>query len=214
LALTLLAAPCEAQVQQAGPSASATPARSWAQERPDYFDPLGGSWNDGNWWWSGFAGVVALNYTSHFLLLQPDFGRTYMVGATLGREYAKYGWLRFEWEASASLEFLKEQPIGDFRLMPLTARFVDFPWNRWVLTSFASGIGLSWMTSKSRYEEEDGDKTKRWNVGVFWELTFADPDRPDWAGLVRVQHRSPLLGLLPDHGNTLDFFVLGLKHRF
>jgi hypothetical protein len=193
---------------------NSSPAGSWTQDRPNYFDPLGGRWNDGSWWWSGFAGVVARNYTSRFLVLDPDFGNSYMIGGAIGREYAKFGWLRFEWETSASIEFLGEQPIGDFRVMPLNARLVEFPWNRWVLTTFATGIGFSWMTSKSRYEEDHGDKTKRWNVGVLFELTLADPDRPDWAALIRIQHRSPLLGLLPDHGNTLDFFVLGVKHRF
>src|SRR4029078_11434756 len=99
---------------------------------------------------------------------------------------------------------LGEQLIGDFRVMPLNARLVEFPWNRWVLTTFATGIGFSWVTSNSRYEEGYGDKTKRWNVGVVFELTLADPDRPDSAARVRIQPRSPFLGLRPDPGNTLE----------
>lgn len=213
--ITCLPSAREALAQAPAVTAPDAPAgRSWTAPGPSQFDPLNLAWNDGRWWVTGFSGVVAKNYISHIARLHPDFGGTYTVGASLGREWARWEpWLRFEWEVSASLQFGQEWS-GDFRAMPLV-RFVAFPWNHYIFTTAAIGWGPSWMTSKSRYEQQDDStRTHRLNSAMTFEITIADPARPDWMGLLRVNHRSPLLGYLKDHGDDTDFVTLGVKHRF
>ena len=196
------------------PPADNAAGRAWTTGAPSYFDPFDLAWRDGRWWVTGFGGVVAKNYLSSTLRFDPDFGRTYSIGATLGREFARWEpWFRFEWEVGAALQLGREWS-GDLRAMPMV-RFVDFPWNHHLHTTAAIGWGLSWMTRRTRYEQQHDDtRTHRLNSAMAFELTFAAPARPDWAAILRIQHRSGMLGLWNDHGDDIDFVTVGVKHRF
>lgn len=210
--LGIAAVPAGAQQSTAVPDRPS--GNSWTDERPTYFDPLAMSWGDGKWWWTLFTGVAAKTYATEMARGKFDLGGTYIVGAAIGREYGSLGdWFRLEWEAGASFQFGKEE-IGDLRFYPLTVRFKSFPWNDYVVTSFAMGYGISWMTDTSRYERRDDIKTAKANAALFAELTFAMPERPDWALMLRLHHRSPIFGLLEDRGDSTDFLTIGLKHRF
>jgi hypothetical protein len=71
-------------------------------------------------------------------------------------------------------------------------RWVNFPWNRWIKTSFFTGVGLSYSsqvfrTDRVRHAGEDRSHLKfDWPV----QLTFALPRWPDRQIVIFNDHQS------------------------
>ena len=187
--------------------------RAWTDRREAYFAPFDLDWNDGRWWATASLGVVAKNnFSSIVLLADPDFGKTYIGGIALGREFgAIIDALRLEWEAGASLVWGREDYV-DLRF-EIGARWIRFPWNEYVFTTAALMIGPSYITSRSNYELNEGEAA-RFKNGLILEITAAPPDRPDLALALRIHHRSSIFHLIPDAGTPSDFVTLGFKYRF
>lgn len=198
----------------AAPSLAETdPAKGWVARREAYFDPFGLAWNDGRWWATASLGVVAKNNLSSIVLLaDPDFGKSYIAGLALGREFGAISdGLRLEWQAGAALVWGREDYV-DLRF-ELGARWIRFPWNDHVFTTAALLLGPSYITSLSNYELKEGDASHFKN-GLTIEITVAPPSRPDLALALRIHHRSSIFHLVPDAGTPSDFVTLGLKLRF
>jgi hypothetical protein len=72
------------------------------------------------------------------------------------------------------------------------ARWVRFPWDQLVDTTFAIGVGPSFATRKAWFErdEESGRGGSRLLTALIFELTLAAPRHPDWAVALRLHHRS------------------------
>lgn len=188
-------------------------SRPWYADRPDYFNPFDVQWNDGRWWVNGWAGVVSKAELSS-ILFTGDFatGDVGLVGVSLGREFGSLGnALRFEWELGASFHFGAETFASAHTY--LIARWIWFPWNNWLTTTFAMGTGPSIATKKSKYESENGEASYYKN-GMMMEFTFSLPEEPDWLLQARIQHRSSIFGILPKAGTPSDYLTIGFKHRF
>ena len=192
---------------------AAMPSRPWFADRADYFNPFDLQWNDGRWWVNGYAGVIAEAELSS-ILFAGDFstGDVGLIGVSFGREFGSIGnALRFEWEAGASFHFGNETFASAHAY--LIARWIWFPWNHIVMTTFAMGTGPSIATKKSKYETENGDASYYKN-GMMMEFTFGLPQEPDWMLQLRIQHRSSIFGVLPKAGTPSDYISIGFKHRF
>ncbi|MCW5748175.1 MAG: hypothetical protein KIT36_18455 [Alphaproteobacteria bacterium] len=179
----------------------------------DYFAPFAVDWNDGRWWWTAGVGVVDKKEDSEIARGQSDLGRTYRLSAGVGREVgALWNVMRLEWEVVGAVHVGSESLV-DLRAN-LIARWTEFPWNHIVYSTFALGIGPSFITRRSRYESEGGQHSRHLTNGVLFELTLAPPRRPDWAFALRLDHRSPIFDLIRHGGTPSDFVVVGVKHRF
>ena len=188
-------------------------SRPWYADQPDYFKPFDFQWADGKSWINGYAGVISKAELSS-ILFTGDFstGDVGLVGVSLGREFGSLGnALRFEWELGTSFHFGAETFASAHAY--LIARWVWFPWNNWLATTFAMGTGPSIATKKSKYEAERGDASYYKN-GMMMELTFGLPEEPDWLLQLRIQHRSSIFGILPKAGTPSDYITVGFKHRF
>ncbi len=182
-------------------------------ERPAYFAPLDLSVKDGRWWVTAFAGAVAKNELSTIVFkASPDFGASYIAGASLGREFgAVSDALRLEWMATAAAVFGTADFV-DLRF-EVGARWIRFPWNDVLFTTVGAFVGPSYLTGRSIYEDEEGEFSRVKN-GLSIEFTFAHPDHPGTALVARLHHRSTIFGLIPDAGTPSDFLTLGVKKRF
>jgi hypothetical protein len=215
----LFAAPSIAQVQTVGSPIGLQTAyagmksRPWYADQPNYFKPFDFQWADGKFWVNGWAGVIAEAELSS-ILFTADYstGDVGVVGMSLGREFGSIGnSLRFEWETGASFHF-GDETFATFHAY-LIARWIYFPWNKWLMTTFAMGTGPSLATKKSKYEKEDGEASYYKN-GMMMEFTFNLPEQPDWLLQLRIQHRSSIFGVLPNAGTPSDYLTVGFKHRF
>ncbi len=103
----------------------------------------------------------------------------------------------------------------------LILRWLKFPWNRYLLTSFAFGDGLSYATKEPPVEVnqhsinhgDDYNSSKFLNYMMF-ELTFALPQLPEWNAILRVHHRSGMFGLINGVSGGSNFLGAGIKYDF
>ena len=143
-----------------------------------------------------------------------DFIDAYVVVGALSWTFARYfeDALSFELEGQIG-KWWGDQDNLEFNL-PVAIRWSKFPWNHYVSTSLAYGLGPSYATEKPEAELDLHDTTKRFLVYWFGEIAFGPPDS-NWAGVFRIHHRSGAFGLIADQGeggsNTL---AVGLKFRF
>jgi hypothetical protein len=143
-----------------------------------------------------------------------DFIDAYVVVGALSWTFARYfeDALSFELEGQIG-KWWGDQDNVEFNL-PVAIRWSKFPWNHYVSTSLAYGLGPSYATEKPDAEIDLHDTTKKFLVYWFGEIAFGPP-QSNWAGIFRIHHRSGAFGLIADHGeggsNTL---AAGLKYRF
>ena len=145
---------------------------------------------------------------------QADFIDAYVVVGALSWTFARYfeDALSFELEGQVG-KWWGDQHNVEFNL-PLAIRWSKFPWNHYVSTSLAYGLGPSYASKEPAAEIDEHDSTKQFLVYWFGEIAFGPPDS-NWAGVFRIHHRSGAFGLIADRGeggsNTL---AVGLKYRF
>ncbi len=94
-------------------------------------------------------------------------------------------------------------------------RWQTFPWDRYVDTSAAFGLGLSYAFDKPEFEVQAHDRSNRLLGYILVELTAALPRAPQWEFVARIHHRSAANGTFENDlrgaSNGLGF---GLKYRF
>ena len=96
----------------------------------------------------------------------------------------------------------------------LAARWRDFPWRNRVRTSVAFGIGPSWATERPALEPGiNGGHTQRLLVYWYLEATAAPAGWTNWAGSLRLHHRSSAFGLAASAGGS-NILALGLRRQF
>jgi hypothetical protein len=95
------------------------------------------------------------------------------------------------------------------------ARWHDFPWNSYVATTAAVGLGPSYTSRYPALERQSRmeDRSRVLNQ-LNLELTFAAPRRPESQLLLRLQHRSGVFGLFNGVTDGSNFLTLGLRQRF
>jgi len=94
-------------------------------------------------------------------------------------------------------------------------RWNRFVWDKYVDTSAAAGLGLSWASDDPPFEIEEHGSTEQLLAYILVELTFSPPKHTEWAGVVRIHHRSSAYGTFADDiqgaSNSLG---VGIKYRF
>jgi hypothetical protein len=203
-----VASPAAGQVAAVPAGASIT----WMSDKPDYFRPFDFDWSDKRWFVSGYLGVAAADNLSTLLFRgRANYQHQYVALFTLGREIGSLANLmRFEWETGLGVHF-GDQSFVDAHLY-FVARWIAFPWNRWLPTTIAVGTGPSLASARPDLENENG-KAGYYKNGLMLEVTVAPPDSPDWMVAARIHHRSSLFGLL-NAGSPSDYVTIGIKHRF
>lgn len=146
-------------------------------------------------------------------------GEIYTLTATrrLGELRWNIGGCKFtpQLELPLTLEIVDEKSRNPFLDLnaSFTVRWVDFPWNEYVKTTFAMGIGLSYsqkiyLMDIERHPGEDRSKLKfNWPI----QLTLAHPDYAQHQLMLFIAHQSG--GHVFDEGgvNSLGF---GYRHDF
>ena len=134
-----------------------------------------------------------------------------LVGA-LTRTVNRFG------EGALSLEvegqvagYFGDQTNLEFNL-PVAVRWGRFPWDRFVDTSLAAGLGPSWATEDPAVEKRGSRTTRQFLVYWFIEAS-AGPPGANWSGVFRLHHRSTGFGLLAEDGGS-NTLAAGLKIRF
>jgi len=135
---------------------------------------------------------------------------TVAVGQKIGSLYQK---IDFELEGQIA-KHLSGQHHWEFNAV-LVARWISFPWNDVLKTSFALGEGLSLASETPAFEEKyQGEKTNPLLNYLMLELTFALPRQPRWSLVTRIHHRSGIYGLINDTHGGSNALGLGIRYHF
>jgi hypothetical protein len=94
----------------------------------------------------------------------------------------------------------------------ILARWLKFPWNHYVNTSFAMGDGLSYNTATSDIELEDDEDAGRWLNYLLLEITLGPPKYPRWDFVYRIHHRSSIRQRIG--AGASNFITFGFKYAF
>jgi hypothetical protein len=165
------------------------------------------------WFVTAYGGAHAQDDFNDVVTLQPSFEDNAYIGVlALGREFWHYKkYLSFELEGQVAKHFNRDthwEFVG-----VLIGRWNYFPWDKHVDTSFAVGDGISYYTEVSEVEEDDtNDDAQRALNYLLLEFTFGLPDYPRWDLVLRLHHRSSVLGLVGEGGS--NFVCGGFKFAF
>ena len=148
----------------------------------------------------GPAGGEIHYFTASRLLAEPEwclFGETYYPSL----------------ELPITLGIVDENGRSPFASYSVSfvVRWRDFPWNEHVLTSFATGVGLTWSSEvyamdKQRHPDDD---RSRWKFDWPLQLTLAHPSHPQHQLVLFIAHQSG--GRIFDRGGVNS---LGIGYRF
>ena len=174
---------------------------TWADEPP----------NPAPWALTLYGGVYTDNTLGGVFSFHLDPKDSYIGVLAVSREiWALTKHIRFEIEGQVGKHFAG-QDHWELNAL-LVGRWVTFPWNDYVYTTFAVGEGLSWATEVPKLEKElDGPSHQLLNYMMF-ELSLSPPRYQEWAFVTRIHHRSGMFGVF-GHGSS-NIMGAGIKYRF
>lgn len=176
---------------------------------------------DAGWWasgWSvvGFGGVLSTNKSSD-IWLHGELGLTddRLFGAGVNKRLVGItDDLDLEFEQEVVKHF-EGQDNWEFNSV-FMLRWNSFPWDSFIDTSIAVGDGLSIATETPKLESDryGKDESSALLNFVLAEFTFALPDDPGPALVMRMQHRSGTFGLINNTSDASTAFTWGIRYRF
>lgn len=133
---------------------------------------------------------------------------------------ASYVWAKVEAAGNVTYRDQKGDGLGSITEVNayLVLRWQNFPWNRFVPTSFAVGEGLSYAASIPQVEitdasSEDYDPKRLLNYLMF-EATVAYPSFPRLQLVGRIHHRSGAFGAYGAGNAGSNTVGVGIRYYF
>ena len=93
-------------------------------------------------------------------------------------------------------------------------RWLPFPWDAYLDTSFAAGAGLSYATSVPKIEAKNHDETARLLGALMFEFAFSFPRVPQWSLITRLHHRSGAGGVFNGVRGASNAWAGGIRYSF
>ena len=167
------------------------------------------------WFASIYAGQYSNTALNEIIRLNTDFERSHVYVVSLGKELGVYKDL-IGYELEGQVAWHSGMQHHEEVNCAFTLRWLPFPWDKYLDTSFAFGNGLSWATDEPELEIREGDENKS-NQLLYYilvELAFAFPRQPQWNLFVRIHHRSSVFGVIDNITTGSNFVGLGLRYKF
>lgn len=96
----------------------------------------------------------------------------------------------------------------------LVIRWLLFPWDRYVDTSFAFGEGVSYATEDPEIEVQTHDNVSKFLNYLMFELSFQIPKQSRWSVFARLHHRSGIFGFINGVSGASNAVGAGLRYSF
>jgi hypothetical protein len=170
-----------------------------------------------DWAATGYVAWASGDQLGDMLLGQAELSNNKIWVAALTRRILTF-YKDVDWEVEGQIG---KQGGGDagmhnWEFNALTSlRWNRFIWDKYVDTSLAAGLGLSYATEEPAFEIEEHGSTNKLLAYILVELALTPPKYPRWAAVIRIHHRSSAYGTFEDDiegaSNSLGF---GIKYRF
>jgi len=159
-----------------------------------------------------FAGQATENDIGDWPESNYGFQDSYLAGIGINHQLRQWERSVLEAEAMISQHF-GGQDYTEFNAL-LVFRWLIFPWDKYIDTTFAVGEGLSYADAIPEIEAKYHLNTNKLLNFVLVELEFSLYDVSRWSLVLRWHHRSGVFGLFNDVWGASDFFVSGLRFKF
>jgi hypothetical protein len=201
---------CLSLVLVCSPFGSQVSAESWLEESGRAKAPDSEKKPDElKWAVTLYGGMITKDNLADTLSAAASYADFSVGVAALSWQFYRLGeHIRLEVEGQVAKHF-GEQDTWELNAVAV-ARWVTFPWNAYLATTFAFGEGISYVTKISEPEEKPG--ASQWLNYLLFEVTFALPTHPEWALVGRIHHRSGFWGALAP--NSSNVVAVGIKYRF
>jgi len=147
------------------------------------------------------------------ILSNREYADSYVTAVLIGKELKEYKhYFQLESEGQIVKHWGYQDHI-EFNGL-LVFRWLAFPWDRYLDTSFAVGEGLSYATDDPKLEIEKHDRTARLLNYLMFEIAADMPRQPRWTIFVRIHHRSGVFGLFDGISGGSNVVGAGLRYAF
>lgn len=201
--------------QRAVPVRDTVPVSGTVKPEPSWKNLYGWAQEPGPRPWSVlvFGAAGTSSDIASIFTFDADFVDSILIGAAFNRRVFKLGpHFAIELEGQIVRHFRK-QDHWEFNALGLI-RYLTFPWDNYVDTSFAAGNGLSLATSTPEIERDDDKRTSQLLNYLMFELDFTLPQYPAWTLSTRLHHRSSIFGTFFGARAGSNFLATGLKYNF
>jgi hypothetical protein len=141
------------------------------------------------------------------------FEDAYLVDLGLSRKlYTFQNYFDLEIEGQVA-KYFGDQSNWEFDLVGYF-RWLLFPWDACLDTSFAAGAGVSYATSVPAIEAKHYEETARFLGALMFELAFSLPQVPEWALVTGIHHRSGAGGQFSGVRGASNAWVIGIRYSF
>jgi hypothetical protein len=166
------------------------------------------------WYGMIYHGVLAGPGIEDAILLSAEFDTSYrLLAVAIGNQFYQYNeHLAFELEAQG-VQHLGDQTHAEWNAV-FIARWLTFPWNHKLRTTFAFGEGFSYATKTPNMEKLHNEKVSHFLNYLSIEFTFALPKTQRFHLVTRVHHRSGAYGLFNGVKGASNAVGLGLRYEF
>jgi hypothetical protein len=164
-----------------------------------------------------YTGRISSEETWHDVLLKPfsdNYTDSYLVAGSYMHAYSEKldGALRMEYEVNVAYNF-GPQDYWELNVAPITLRWQRFPWDHYLHSTIAFGLGLSYAFKFPEIEYELENDTKQ--LLLFWQLELtAGPRDGPWSAVLRLHHRSPGWGAMGVSDGGMNAPSLGFRYAF
>lgn len=172
--------------------------------------------HDEAWRGTVYAARISSETGWEDIVLNPigaEFVDAFLVAGAISKPYAHYRNDAFSLEAEGQVVYnFGDQHHWEFNVVPVIARWHEFPWSRRIDTSAAFGLGLSYATEVPEVEVAIEGQSEQ--LLIYWVLeATAGPVNAPWAISLRLHHRSVAWGLMGEEGG-MNAVGLGVRYVF
>ncbi len=167
------------------------------------------------WMVSFYTGQYSDTALNEIIRFNTDFESSNVYVLSLGRELGTFKDI-IGYEVEGQVAWHTGEQTHEEINAAFTLRWLPFPWDRYLDTSFAFGNGLSYATSDPELEIREGNdhETNQLLYYILVETAFTIPHYDSWDLFVRVHHRSSVFGLIGGISTGSNFVGIGIRYRF
>jgi hypothetical protein len=168
---------------------------------------------DGKWFVCLYGAQITGSDERDILTFEADYENSYLGALAVGKEFWTYkdcigmeaeGQIVKHWEMQDHFEFNALFVI----------RWLPFPWDDHIDTSFAVGNGISYATEDPEVEERAHDDVSKTLHYLMLELSFVLPNQARWNVFARLHHRSGVFGLYNGVSGASNALGAGVRYTF
>jgi len=168
-----------------------------------------------DWAFTGYVAWLSRDQLGDMLLFQAELTENKVFVAALTYRLNTF-YKDVDWEVEGQIGKHAGPDQYHWELNALTSlRWNRVFWDKYVDTSFAIGLGVSYATEIPEFEVDSHGDSSQLLAYILGEMAMSPPKYPQWAGVLRIHHRSSAYGTFDDEiEGASNALGVGIKYRW